>query len=111
MAATRTCELPTLPSKTLETLAKGRVYATGPVDDYPPGDRWGRARGGGEVLTFKGKLRERSRRVGRWLNGGYAPRRDAERADGVVVEVIEMGGAPEVNGTALNRGSHFNQYR
>lgn len=40
-ATMRTCELPTLPSKTLEELAQGRAYATG---------------AGGEVLTLKGKL-------------------------------------------------------
>jgi hypothetical protein len=113
--ATRTCEPPTLPNRTLETLAKGRVYATGPREYYPPGDRWeGRCKGGGEVLTFKGKLGEISRRVERRRNGGYAPRGGGE-GEGGVGEGAEMREMPkaaaqyssaEVNGTAIGGSAH-----
>jgi len=75
-AATRTCELPTLPSKTLEELAKGRLYAT---------------ETGNEVLTFKGKLIATWDRFDKLLNGGYARRRGGQ----AVAQDIEMDG---VNG-------------
>jgi hypothetical protein len=70
--ATRTCELPTLPSKRLETLAQGRAYATGT---------------GGEVLTLKGKLKEAREKFEVLRNGGYAPRGRGQ----VTGQDVEMG--------------------
>jgi hypothetical protein len=117
--ATRTCEIPTVPSKTLETLAEGRAYATGPRDYYPRGHRWaGRLRGGGEVLTFKGKLSEISRRVERWRNGGFAPRGGVGEGEGGVGEGAEMGrvskatarhSVAEVDSMAINGGAHISR--
>jgi hypothetical protein len=102
--ATRTCEIPTLPNKTLETLAKGRAHATGPKEYYPPGHKWeGRWKSGGEVLTFKGKLGEISGRVKRRWNGGFAPRGGGEEGEGGVGEGAEM---REMNGAVVNGGGH-----
>jgi hypothetical protein len=77
-AATRTCELPTLPSKTLEALAQGRAYATG---------------AGGEVLTLKGKLTVARDRFNTIRNGGFAQRRSAPTT-GQDVEMGRVNGLP-----------------
>jgi hypothetical protein len=58
-SATRVCEIPTLPNKTLETLAQGRQYAT---------------EVGGEVLTFRGKMNAAKTKFDMLRNGGFAPR-------------------------------------
>ena len=78
-AATRTCELPTLPSKTLEELAQGRAYATGT---------------GGEVLTFEGKLAAARDRLNAIRNGGFAQRRSALMT-GQDVELGGVNGQPQ----------------
>jgi hypothetical protein len=101
LPATRTCEFPTVPSKTLETLAKGRKYATGPRDYYPPGDKQeGRLRGGGEILSFKGKLCEIRRNVRLRLNGGFAGRSEVNGGGAGAAEMLELNEVPMVNGDA-----------
>jgi hypothetical protein len=82
-ATTRICELTTLPSKTLEKLAQGRVYAT---------------ETGHEVLTFQGNLIAAWDLFGTLLNGGYARRRRGQ----AVTQGVELDG---VNGHSTAIGS------
>jgi hypothetical protein len=112
-AATRTCELPTLPSKTLETLAEGRRYAAGPLDVYPEDHELaGRLRGGKEVLGFEGKLSEVRKRFRRSRNrpSGY-PSPVGSAGEGPVVGHggdVEMAVMTSANGHVTAIGSDPN---
>lgn len=75
VSVTRACQLPKRPSKTLETLAKGKEYATRPVEDHvQPDGQVINVGGDGEILSFSGKFDELRRRISTIQNGGYAPR-------------------------------------
>lgn len=110
----RSCVPPTIPSKTLERLAEGRVLATSTESRYPAGHRLAGQRNEAQVLSFRGKFNQIRRRFQR--SNGFEGRATVEgegirSGEGVAMESYPNTRQGDFEGSvgtrsAINGGAH-----